>query len=222
MRRFDFPVDLPHAKAVNQTVAEVRRLRVSAIVLAVLFAAAAVWLILIGRAWSFVVAAVVVVAALTAAWVAVWAPRKVGAIQDLYRDSPLVPAVVSELRPRGMTLLALVDIAKPETGGHRYALVARDVTAVPGHRVRVGERVPSVAVLSDRTTRNTSGVWQMVSPMPIAWGTRDASVLREAAAAIDETEWKVLEGKLSRSDEVAASEERRLVLDPKDLPADLR
>jgi hypothetical protein len=32
----------------------------------------------------------------------------------------------------------------------------------------------------------------------------------------------VLEGKLSRSDEVAASEERRLVLDPKDLPADLR
>lgn len=94
--------------------------------------------------------------------------------------------------------------------------------AVPGHRVQVGERVPCVAVLSDRTTRNTSGAWQMVSPMPIAWGTRDASVLREAAAAIDETEWKVVEGKLSLSDEVAASDERRLVLDPKDLPPDLR
>ena len=44
---------------------------------------------------------------------------------------------------------------------------------------------PAVAVLSDRTTRNDSGMWQMVGPMPIAWGTRDRKVIALHELGID-------------------------------------
>jgi len=228
VRRFEFPVDLPHAKSVNQTLADVRSLRRSAVIVALLCAAAAVWLFLLGQSWSYIVGAVLAVAAATSVWVALWAPRKIGTIEELYHDSPLVPALVAVTRPRGLTLLSLIDIAKADdesasgTRKHHYALVTRDVQAIPGHRARVGERVPCVAVLSDRTTRNTSGVWQMVSPMPIAWATRDAAVIAKAAAAIDESEWKLLKSKLAVADEVNARTERRIELDTKDLPPGLR
>ncbi|MFZ2526471.1 MAG: DUF3239 domain-containing protein [Rhodococcus sp. (in: high G+C Gram-positive bacteria)] len=222
MRRFEFPVDLPHAKSVNQTLAEVRSLRLSGIVVALLCAGGAAWLLTLGKPWGYIVGAVLVIAAVTSAWVALWAPRKVGSVQDLYHESPLVPAVVSEVRPRGVTLLALVDIAKPGTTDRRYALVTRNVQEVPGHQKRVGEQVPCAAVLSDRTTRNTTGSWQMVSPMPIAWGTKDAAVLREAAAAIADAEWTLLKSKVKLSEKVGATDDHRLMLDPGDLPGDLR
>ncbi|MGN5238689.1 MULTISPECIES: DUF3239 domain-containing protein [unclassified Rhodococcus (in: high G+C Gram-positive bacteria)] len=222
MRRFEFSVDLPHAKSVNQTLAEVRSLRRSGIIVALLCAAGAAWLLYLGESWSYVVGAVLVVAALTSLWVALWAPRKIGTIEQLYHDNPLVPAVVAATRARGMTLLALIDIAKPEAGTRHYALVTRDVQAIPGHRVRVGEQVPSVAVLSDRSTNNKSQVWQMASPMPIAWGTRDTKVLAEAAGAIDNAEWRLLANKLKLADEVNATDERRMELQSKDLPPELR
>jgi hypothetical protein len=222
VRRFEFPVDLPHAKSVNQTLSEVRSLQRSGVIVAVLCAAGAVWLFLLARPWSYVVGAVLVVAALTSLWVALWAPRKIGTIEELYHDSPLVPAVVATTRARGMTLLALIDIAKPEAGAHHYALVTRDVQAIPGHRARVGEQVPSVAVLSDRTTNNKTDVWQMASPMPIAWGTRDTNVLADAAGAIDNAEWRLLANKLKLADDVNATNERRMELESKDLPPELR
>lgn len=222
VRRFEFPVDLAHAKAVNETLAEVRRLRMSAIIFGLLLAGGAVWLILLARSWSYVLGAVLALAAVTALWVAVWAPRKVGSAQQLYDKSGLVPAIISETRPRGSTILALIDISKPKSGTVQYALVVRDVGALPGHRVRVGERIPCVSVLTDRSTHSDSAMWQMVSPMPIAWGTRDATVLRDAAAAISDVEWKFLEDKLSLAEEASTSANRHLLLDPADLPEELR
>lgn len=222
MRRFEFPVDLPHAKAVNQTLADVRRLRWSAVVVGLLCAAGTAGLVLLGQTWSYIVAAVLAVAALTSLWVALWAPRKVGTIEQLYHDSPLVPAIVAATRARGLTLLALVDIAKPDTQGRHFALVTRKMEAIPGHRAVIGERVPCVAVLSDRTTRNDSGMWQMVGPMPIAWGTRDRKVIADAAAQIPEAEWRVLKEQVKKVDEIDATTDRRLELDSKDLPPELR
>lgn len=222
MRLFEFPVDLSHAKSVNQTLADVRHLRWSSIIVALVCAAGAVGLIVLGQPWAYIVGAVLAVAAVTSAWVAMWAPRKVGTIEELYHNSPLVPALVAAKRARGYTLLALVDIAKPETSARHYALVTRNVSVIPGHRTAIGEQVPCVAVLSDRTSRNTSGMWQMVGPMPIAWGTRDKGVLAQAAATISGAEWKLLKDKLKLVHEVDATDERRLELDAKDIPAELR
>ena len=222
MRRFDFTVDLPHAKAVNQTLADVRRLRWSAIFVALVCVAGAVGLFLLGESWSYIVAAVLAGAAAASGGGGRWGPRQGGALGQLYHDSPLVPAVVAAERARGLTLLALVDIAKPETPGRHFALVSRNVEAVPGHRIAVGERVPCAAVLSDRTTRNSSGVWQMVGPMPIAWGTRDRKVIADAVARIPDVEWRVLKDKLKMVDEVDATDERRLELSSKELPPELQ
>ncbi len=77
-------------------------------------------------------------------------------------------------------------------------------------------------MLSDRTTNNKTDVWQMASPMPIAWGTRDTNVLADAAGAIDHAEWRLLANKLKLADDVNATNERRMELESKDLPPELR
>ncbi|WP_027504241.1 DUF3239 domain-containing protein [Rhodococcus sp. UNC23MFCrub1.1] len=221
MRTFDFPVDRAHARSVNETLGDVRRLRISSVVFAVLLAGGAAWLYVLDHAWSYILCAVLAVAALMSLWVSVWAPRKVGSIDELYASSALVPAMVSETRPRGATILALIDIAKPETTVPHYALVVRNVRALPGHTMTEGERVPSVAVLSDRSARSISETWQMVSPMPVAWGTRDRTVLRTAIEAIDPVEWKLLRKNLSVSETVRQAENDQLLIDPHDLPEEL-
>ncbi|WP_206510941.1 DUF3239 domain-containing protein [Rhodococcus sp. BGS-1C] len=222
MRRFQFPVDVAHAKSVNETIAEVRRLRVSAIVTAVILAAAGVWLLWLAHTWSLVLGALLLVAAAASLWVTVWAPRKVGTVEQLYADGPLVPAIIAETKARGVTLLALVDIAKPDAGSRHYALVTRSVRALPGHELVEGELVPSVSVLADRTRNHAGETWQMVSPMPIAWGTADTTVIERATEAITEAEWALLVANIGMSEKVRGTENQQLLVDPQDIPEDLR
>ncbi len=202
--------------------ADVRRLRTSAIVTALILVAAAAWLISLAHPWSNILGAVFLVIAASSLWVAVWAPNKVGTAEDLYAKGGLVPAVIAEKRPRGVTLLALIDIAKPEAEAHRYALVTRSVRTLPGHRLTEGERVPSISVLADRSKNTTGDTWQMVSPMPIAWGTKNASTIKKAAAEISEPEWALLVANIGLSEKVRASQNQQLLIDPHDLPEGLR
>ncbi|NHU45064.1 MULTISPECIES: DUF3239 domain-containing protein [Rhodococcus] len=222
MRHFEFTVDRPYAKSVNQTFADMRRLQVSAIVVALLFAAAAAGLILLAHPWSIILGVVVAIAALTSVWVAFWVPKKVGSIEELYAKSPLVPAVVSEVHPRAVTLLSLIDVAKPSAGRVSYALVTRNVPIRTGQKQRVGDRVPSVALLNDRSTRNDADTWEMVSPMPIAWGTRDAAVRSRAEDAIDQVEWDFLQSRIPESEQIRTSPEQRVAVSEHDLPEGLR
>lgn len=192
-------------------------------ILAALLAVGAVALILVvGRAWAVVLAVVLIAGAVTSLWLAVWLPRKMGSIEDLYRKSPLVPAVIAELHPRAMTLLALVDIAKPDTEGSAYALVTRNIPILSGQKQRVGDKVPSVALLGDRGTRSKTKTWQMVSPMPIAWGTKDVAVRARAVEAIDKVEWNFLASKIKESEAVQNSADQRILLEMGELPKELR
>ena len=100
----------------------------------------------------------------------------------------------------------------------RFALVARRVRQLPGHDTSVGERVPSVLVVADRSARSPRVLWQSVTAMPIAWGTRDAEVLARAVAAIDEVEWSVLIENISLSPKVRRSRTKRILLDSGQLP----
>jgi hypothetical protein len=221
VRRFEFPVDRAHAKAVNETIADLRRVAVTSIVLALVLGGGAVWLMSVMRAWAYILAVVLAMGAATALWVAIWAPRRLGGIERLYTEGALVPAVVTGTPKRGLILLALIDIGKPGTTP-QYALVTRKVKTLPGHKTEPGERVPSVSVRSDRSPRPAADSLQQVIPMPIAWATTDADVIARAAAEIDESEWKLLSDNLALADRVRRATNKRVILDPKTLPRSLR
>ncbi|MEV6431499.1 DUF3239 domain-containing protein [Nocardia sp. NPDC051463] len=220
MRRFEFAVDRGHAHAVNEVFADLRRLRIMAVAAAIIAATATAYLIWLNHPWAYLLAVAFALGAVTALWVALWTPRRAG-IEKLYADGELVPAVVSETHPSGVVLLALVDVSRSEATAPVYALVIRKVRDLPGHEKRAGERVPSVAVRTDRAPRQVGERWQSVSAMPIAWGTRDGEVIERARAAISEVEWRLLTDNLALADKVRRAPAKRLLLDPHQLPDDL-
>ncbi|WP_328390593.1 DUF3239 domain-containing protein [Nocardia sp. NBC_00416] len=220
MRRFEFAVDRRHAHAVNEVVAGRRRVRLAAVPAALLAAAATAYLVWLGHPWSYPLALACALGAVTALWVALWAPRRTGIVR-LYAEGELVPAVVSLIQPRGAVLLALVNVARRDNGESRYALVTKTVRQLPGHRVAEGERVPAIAVRADRTTRSIGERWLPVDAMPIAWGTSDTAVIDRARASIAEIEWRLLADNLARAEEVQRSAAKRLLLDPGRLPEGL-
>ncbi|GAA5099047.1 DUF3239 domain-containing protein [Nocardia iowensis] len=220
MRRFEFPVDRKHAHAVNEVFADQRRLRIMAIAAAVIATTGAAYLIWLRHPWAYLLAVAFVLGAVVALWVAIWTARH-ASIDKLYTDGELVPAVVSETYPSSVVLLALVDVSKPGTADSRYALVIRRVRALPGHVAEAGERVPAVAVRTDRAPRQVGERWQSVSAMPIAWGTTDEAVIERARAAISDAEWRLLTDNLALTDKVRRAPAKRLLLDPHQLPGDL-
>ncbi|MFQ6397821.1 DUF3239 domain-containing protein [Nocardia sp. KC 131] len=220
MRRFEFVVDRGHAHAVNEVFADLRRLRVMAIAAAIIAATATAYLIWLNHPWAYLLAVAFALGAVTALWVGLWAPRG-STIDKLYADGELVPAVISEMHPSGAVLLALVDVSKPEATDPHYALVIRKVRDLPGHEKRVGERVPSVAVRTERAPRQVGERWQSVNAMPIAWGTRDDTIIERARATISEAEWRLLTDNLGLADKLRRTSAKRLLLDPHQLPDDL-
>lgn len=220
MRRFEFAVDHRHARVVNEVVAGRRRVRLAAVPAALIAAAATAYLVRLGHPWSYPLALAGALGAATALWVALWAPRRTG-IERLYAEGELVAAVVSRAHSRGAVLLALVNVARRDTGESRYALVTKKVRELPGHRVAEGERVPAIAVRGDRTTRTIGQRWLPVDAMPIAWGTRDTAVIERARAAITEAEWRLLADNLGLAEQVQRSAAKRLLLDPGQLPEGL-
>ncbi|MBF6332562.1 DUF3239 domain-containing protein [Nocardia transvalensis] len=220
MRRFEFAVDRAHARAVNEVVADIRRLRLLALVAASVLGLGTAGLIWLNHPYSFLMAVAFALGTITALFVALWTPYR-SRIEKLYAEGELVPAVVSDKHPKGVTLLALVNLAKPGADP-RYALITRVVRALPGHKSWPGEQVPSVTVRADRAPTSVGGLRQSVTAMPIAWGTQDASVIERARAAISEGEWKLLADNLTLASKVLRSDSKRLLLDPQQLPEGLR
>ncbi|MFF0493043.1 DUF3239 domain-containing protein [Nocardia sp. NPDC003482] len=220
MRRFEFAVDREHARAVNEVVANLRRLRLLALAAAIVLGLGTAGLIWLNHPYSFLLAIAFALGTLIAVFVAVWTPYR-SRVDKLYAEGDLVPAVVSGPHAKGVTLLALVNLAKPEADP-RYALITRVVRALPGHRVEPGEQVPAVTVRADRVPRSVADLRQVVSAMPIAWGTRDGAVIERARAAIGEAEWKLLADNLSLASKVQGVDTKRLLLDPHQLPEELR
>jgi len=87
-------------------------------------------------------------------------------------------------------------------------LIFRGPLARRGSR-RAGERVPSVAVSS----MEQQAQFREVTPMPIAWGTTDPTVIRTAIRNIPEASWDLLRTNMSRLDEVLATPRNLLPLD---------
>jgi hypothetical protein len=68
-----------------------------------------------------------------------------------------------------------------------------------------------MAVTGMRTTRNRNH-WEEISPMPVAWGTKDRAVIDAADGAVPAGRWRKLEGLVGRVDEVEATRRRLLEL----------
>lgn len=221
MRRFEFPVDRGHARAVNETLADIRRRLRFAAMSTILFSAAAALLIIANLPWAYILAVVFALAAVTALWITAWTAWRSAGIDKLYRDGELVPTVVAGINP-GITLLALVDLAAPDRHDPRYALVTRSIRSLPGHSLTPGERVPAVTVSTDWVSRDSGELRQTLTAMPIAWATRDPSVIDAARAEISDAEWALLTDHLELAAKVPITKTKRLLLDPHQLPKELR
>lgn len=210
MTEFNFTVDEKFARTHNEFFRDAKRFQWSAGILGIIFLVATVVLVVIGTGLTVVIAVATGIMTLLCLVMVPVLPKQLGSPQSYYDRYDLVPAVVAKVNPRDVVLLALVDTAVPGTGeASTPALAVRTVTSVPGIRRVVGEKVPSMAVTGMRTTRNRNH-WEEISPMPVAWGTRQRSVIADAEKAVSDRQWKKLAGLVGRVDEVSVSK-RRLV-----------
>ena len=209
------PVDDAWVRKHNENLSEVRRLQWSAAILGVIVLAAGIGMLVYSgfASWAWIVAVMATAFALGCLAMVFYIPRKMGSLAQTYATSELVPAIVAEVRPRGLTLLALVDRAVDRSAGKLPALVTRSCEKLPGHEVKVGERVPCVAVVGNRSARGKDNLYQFISPMPIAWATGDAAVLRRCAKEIPAGEWERLRQNLDRVEEISALRTNLLPLD---------
>lgn len=218
MRTLDFLVDIPHARRVNEQLADLRRLQVSAGIFAVVMIGAAIGLFVVSEIWAIVTAIVLILAAIGCTYAGIVAPERAKDLKKMYSEHELVPAVVSAVRPRGFTLLALVNLTRNREQPAKWALVPRRAQHLPGHSIKVGEQVPCVAVTD---ASKMSQYWQKVQPVPIAWAARDTEVLKRAERTISQAEWQLLKKNIKRSEEAEKSR-GYLTLTEHEVPQGLR
>ena len=210
MTIFSFDVDAHHARQNNELLKDARRLQISAVLFAAILVGVGVWLHrLLGGVPGIVILGVLAVLALSSLALIIIIPRYVGDAESLYTRYPLCPAMIAKINSRDMVLLSLVNVNSDPDGAPRWALAARTVSRIEGHQRHTGERVPSVAVSS----MEQQAQFREVTPMPIAWGTTDPTVIRTAIRNIPEASWDLLRTNMSRLDEVLATPRNLLPLD---------
>ncbi|MGW8591310.1 DUF3239 domain-containing protein [Dietzia sp. NPDC055340] len=209
------PVDDAWARKHNQNLGEVRRLQWSAAILGLIVMAAGAGVLIYSEmaAWGWIVGGVAIAFAIGCLAMIIYIPRRMGSVQSTYDTSELIPAVIAEVRPRGVTLLALADQAVERSAGKIPVLVARPCAPIEGIPSKVGERVACVAVVGNRSARGRDNLYQFVSPMPVAWATPDKAVWRDAAKQIPEGEWETLRQNVDKVGDVSAEVTRMLPLD---------
>lgn len=215
MKRFHFDVDEEFAKKHNEMLRDTRKVTISGISLFVICVVAAVLLWTLtpdNSAWGWFGVIGLVPFGIVMLMVGLMVPRSVGGAQELYDRYPLAPAVIAEVNPRDMVLMALVNTNVDESLPPRYAAALRTVSNIPGiDEPTVGTKVPSVAVGGRRTTRDKDH-WQEVTPMPIAWATTDHGVLKRARTDIPQEQWHMLDKARAKLDDVKATPMNLLVL----------
>lgn len=215
MTPFDFAVDEEYSRKHNEFFRDAKRLQIAAAILAALLIVVVVVLFVVlgPSVTSFALGITFGFFALLCLLIIPILPRKMGDPQHYYNMYDLAPAMVAKVNPRDMVLLSLVDATADPSNPSRPALAARTVTSVPGTPREVGARVPSMAVTGIQTMRS-KGLYEEISPMPVAWGTKDQKVWKQAERAIPTNHWKMLEGLLDQVDDVVATKRNLLLLDP--------
>ena len=208
MNHFHFDVDEAFAKQHNEMLRDTRKVVISGVSLFVICVAAgaAMWFLMDpANPWRWLGGLGLVLFGSIMLLVAILVPRSVGTAQELYDRYPLVPAVIAEVNPRDVLLMALVNVNVDETLPPRYAAALRTVSSIPGITdPKVGTKVPAVAVGGRRSTRDADH-WQEITPMPIAWATPDNAIISEAQQAIPHEQWRQLDKARARLEDVKAT-----------------
>ncbi len=222
MRNLSFPLDLKHAQSNNENYAELRRLRVSALMVSVALLAGGIAFFLLGSGLLYLIGIALVAISFGTASMWFILPRKVGSMAHQYASSPLVGALLAAKRQHGITLLGLVNVSRDPDNHPRYALVTRTCQSIMGHPSVVGAKIPCAAVLADRTTKPQGDTWDTASLMPISWGTKDKSVIARATGEIEGYEWDLLKRSLPRVEDIRTTPNQMVLLATDELPHALR
>lgn len=202
---FHFDVDEAFAKQHNEMLRDTRKAVISGVSLFVMCLAAglAIWFLVDPASpWRWLGGIGLILFGILMLVVAFLVPRSVGNAQDLYDHYPLVPAVIAEVNPRDVVLMALVNMNVDESMPPTYAASLRTVSSIPGiDAPKIGTKVPAVAVGGRRTARDADH-YQEITPMPIAWATPDQDVVAKARAAIPQEQWTKLDNARKRIDAV--------------------
>ena len=216
MKVFKFDVDEAFAKQHNEMLRDSRRLLVSGLLLGgILLTAGILVALLVQPVWSITVGLGLGLFGIMMAIVGIAGSKKVGTAQQLYDRYPLAPAVIAKVNERDMVVMALVNSATDPNAEPRPALALRTVSNIPGlEHKKKGTQIP-VAAVTGRLQRNSSGpdTWAQISPMPIAWGTPDAEVVRVARTSIPHEQWAKLQKNIERLEDVQKTRMDLLHLD---------
>lgn len=216
MKVFKFDVDEAFAKQHNEMLRDSRRLLVSGLLLGgILLTAGILVALLVQPVWSITVGLGLGLFGIMMAIVGIAGSKKVGTAQQLYDRYPLAPAVIAKVNERDMVIMALVNSATDPNAEPRPALALRTVSNIPGlEHKKKGTQIP-VAAVTGRLQRNSSGpdTWAQISPMPIAWGTPDAEVVRVARTSIPHEQWAKLQKNIERLEDVQKTRMDLLHLD---------
>lgn len=214
MPRFSFTVDEPFARQNNELLKDSKRLQISALVLGLVLVAGAVGVFLQMGAttWGWIVTVALAIMAILSFIMVPIIPKQVGSVQSLYDRYELVPAIVAEKAPGYLVLLALVNINTDPSVPPKWALASRTVDGLGAQEKTLGAHVPSVAVTGRRSAWHKDK-WDEITPMPIAWGTPDKDIVRDAEKQIPRQLWQKLESNVERVDEVQKTTFNLLELD---------
>ncbi|WP_342319256.1 DUF3239 domain-containing protein [Corynebacterium mayonis] len=195
MKVFRFEVDEQYAKEHNEMLRDTRSLKLSGISLFIisLIAGVIIWLqVAPDSPWRLLGSLGLVLFGVTMLIVGILIPKSVGSAQKLYDTHPIAPAVVAKRNGTDYVLLALVNTNVDPALPPRWAVTARNIRFLPQEDAHEGAHVPVVAIGGQRSV-HSKDQWQTITPMPIAWGTPDYSVVSTARKSIPRNQWEVLE-----------------------------
>ncbi|WP_019194290.1 DUF3239 domain-containing protein [Corynebacterium timonense] len=215
MKVFRFDVDEAYAQKNNEMLRDTRYLVISGVSLFVLclIGAILVWFFVDPASpWRLLGSLGLLLFGVMMLIVGLLVPRSVGSAQSLYDAHPLAAAIIAESRGTDYTLLALVNTTVDPAQPAHWALTTQTVRSLPHTPDTVGAKVP-VAAVGGRRSVHEKGRWQVITPMPIAWGTPDPSVVDAAKKAVPREQWHILDTSRPRLKEVMAAKYRLLPLD---------
>lgn len=95
-----------------------------------------------------------------------------------YESGLIIPSIIVNTNP--IQLLALADVTADESSETIYGVRLLNVTQLPHHDIKMGEKVPCVALFG----MAIKGYRRHYEPRPIAWGFKERTFIDQAIESI--------------------------------------